>query len=171
MYDRYAYMYVRTSTCIHTHICIHIHTHTHTHNRCGVPPSRSERIVEVMRELHRRRQKSDVFAGKHAFLTPRDLFRYCLYAYAYADLYYICMFVHVYIYMRISLYTHLYRNDVRTSRTCMLHSYIYRHTHTHTNTHTLQMGRARSRERYGQLRRGRARGLHAAGRRPAPQGR
>jgi midasin (ATPase involved in ribosome maturation) len=63
-------------TCTYKH---HTLTTTHTDytltTRCGVPPSRSERIVAVMRELHRRRQKSDVFAGRHAFLTPRDLFR------------------------------------------------------------------------------------------------
>ena len=44
--------------------------------RCSVAPSRSERIVGVMRELHRRRQRSDLFAGRHAFITPRDLFRW-----------------------------------------------------------------------------------------------
>jgi len=44
--------------------------------RCKIPPSRAERIVGVMRELHRRRQRSNVFAGRHAFVTPRDLFKW-----------------------------------------------------------------------------------------------
>lgn len=44
--------------------------------RCRIPPSRAERIVGVMRELHRRRQRSNVFAGRHAFVTPRDLFKW-----------------------------------------------------------------------------------------------
>lgn len=29
-----------------------------------------------MRELQRRRQATNVFAGKHGFITPRDLFRW-----------------------------------------------------------------------------------------------
>lgn len=29
-----------------------------------------------MRELQRRRQRSNVFAGRHGFITPRDLFRW-----------------------------------------------------------------------------------------------
>ncbi|KAF6262490.1 hypothetical protein COO60DRAFT_1699221 [Scenedesmus sp. NREL 46B-D3] len=38
------------------------------HQRCG--------MVAVMRELQRRRQRSNVFAGRHGFITPRDLFRW-----------------------------------------------------------------------------------------------
>ncbi|KAL2899651.1 Midasin [Bienertia sinuspersici] len=33
-------------------------------------------MIEVMKELQLRRQKSKVFAGKHGFITPRDLFRW-----------------------------------------------------------------------------------------------
>jgi midasin len=44
--------------------------------RCKVAPSRAEKIVHVMQELHRRRQCSNVFAGRKAFVTPRDLFRW-----------------------------------------------------------------------------------------------
>lgn len=50
--------------------------HPKSYPQTQVAPSRSERIVGVMRELHRRRQRSDVFAGRHAFITPRDLFRH-----------------------------------------------------------------------------------------------
>ena len=44
--------------------------------RCRIAPSRAERIVHVMQELHRRRQCSNIFAGRKAFVTPRDLFRW-----------------------------------------------------------------------------------------------
>ena len=44
--------------------------------RCRIPPSRAARIVDVMAELHRRRQRSNVFAGRHAFVTARDLFKW-----------------------------------------------------------------------------------------------
>jgi hypothetical protein len=43
--------------------------------RCGIAPSYASKLVAVMRELQRRRQGSNVFAGKHGFITPRDLFR------------------------------------------------------------------------------------------------
>lgn len=33
-------------------------------------------MVEVMKELQLHRQRSKVFAGKHGFITPRDLFRW-----------------------------------------------------------------------------------------------
>ena len=33
-------------------------------------------MVDVMTDLHRRRQASAVFAGRHGFITPRDLFRW-----------------------------------------------------------------------------------------------
>ena len=38
--------------------------------------SYSKKMVEVMRDLQRHRQSSAVFAGKHGFITPRDLFRW-----------------------------------------------------------------------------------------------
>ncbi|CAI0420066.1 unnamed protein product [Linum tenue] len=44
--------------------------------RCCVPGSRAGLMVEVMKELQMRRQSSKVFAGKHGFITPRDLFRW-----------------------------------------------------------------------------------------------
>jgi len=44
--------------------------------RCGLPESRSKKVVAVMSELQQRRQSSKVFAGKHGFITPRDLFRW-----------------------------------------------------------------------------------------------
>ena len=43
--------------------------------RCQIAPSRAERIVQVMQQLHRRRQRSNVFAGGQAFVTARDLFK------------------------------------------------------------------------------------------------
>ncbi|CAN1795130.1 MDN1 [Linum perenne] len=46
--------------------------------RCKVPRSRAELMVEVMKELQLRRQSSKVFAGKHGFITPRDLFRWAI---------------------------------------------------------------------------------------------
>ncbi|MEW5309894.1 MAG: hypothetical protein WDW38_001740 [Sanguina aurantia] len=44
--------------------------------RCDVAPSYASKLVAVMRELQRQRQGSNVFAGKHGFITPRDLFRW-----------------------------------------------------------------------------------------------
>eukprot|EP00899_Mesostigma_viride_P010035 jgi/Mesvir1/19032/Mv12798-RA.1 len=44
--------------------------------RCGIAPSYCAKLVEVMKELQRCRQGSAVFAGKHGFITPRDLFRW-----------------------------------------------------------------------------------------------
>lgn len=46
------------------------------HQRCGIAPSYASKMVLVMRELQRRRQRSNVFAGRHGFITPRDLFRW-----------------------------------------------------------------------------------------------
>jgi len=46
------------------------------HQRCGIAPSYASKMVSVMRELQRRRQRSNVFAGRHGFITPRDLFRW-----------------------------------------------------------------------------------------------
>lgn len=45
------------------------------HQRCGIAPSYASKLVAVMRELQRRRPRSNVFAGRHGFITPRDLFR------------------------------------------------------------------------------------------------
>ena len=44
--------------------------------RCSVAPSYAANIVEVMRELQRRRRASRAFAGKDGFVTARDLFRW-----------------------------------------------------------------------------------------------
>ncbi|KAG1662050.1 hypothetical protein FOA52_005297, partial [Chlamydomonas sp. UWO 241] len=44
--------------------------------RCAVAPSYAGKLVAVMRELQRRRQASNAFAGRHGFITPRDLFRW-----------------------------------------------------------------------------------------------
>lgn len=44
--------------------------------KCEIPPSYAKIMVEVMTELHLQRQSSRVFAGKHGFITPRDLFRW-----------------------------------------------------------------------------------------------
>ncbi|KAH3757277.1 AAA ATPase midasin [Pelomyxa schiedti] len=44
--------------------------------RCIIPPSYSAKIVSVMKELQRNRTVSEVFSGKHAFVTLRDLFRW-----------------------------------------------------------------------------------------------
>jgi midasin len=44
--------------------------------RCGIPPSYCQKMVAVMKELQKRRQRSSIFAGKKGFITPRDLFRW-----------------------------------------------------------------------------------------------
>ncbi|XP_022715201.1 midasin isoform X4 [Durio zibethinus] len=44
--------------------------------RCQIPESYAKKMVEVMKELQLHRQTSKVFAGKHGFITPRDLFRW-----------------------------------------------------------------------------------------------
>jgi midasin len=44
--------------------------------RCEIAPSYASRMVQVMRELQRRRAASNVFAGRHGFITVRDLFRW-----------------------------------------------------------------------------------------------
>ncbi|XP_068635226.1 midasin isoform X2 [Aristolochia californica] len=44
--------------------------------RCQIPRSRAVKMVGVMKDLHLHRQSSKVFAGKHGFMTPRDLFRW-----------------------------------------------------------------------------------------------
>ncbi|KAF7800661.1 midasin [Senna tora] len=44
--------------------------------RCEIPQTYAKKMVEVMKDLQLRRQSSRVFAGKHGFITPRDLFRW-----------------------------------------------------------------------------------------------
>lgn len=44
--------------------------------RCAIAPSYAAKLVAVQRELQRRRNAHSVFAGKHGFITPRDLFRW-----------------------------------------------------------------------------------------------
>lgn len=44
--------------------------------RCEIAPSYCIKLVEVMRELQRRRQGSRAFAGKDGYITARDLFRW-----------------------------------------------------------------------------------------------
>ncbi|KAL2243207.1 UNVERIFIED_CONTAM: Midasin, partial [Sesamum indicum] len=44
--------------------------------RCKVPGSYAKKMVGIMKELQLHRQSSKVFAGKHGFITPRDLFRW-----------------------------------------------------------------------------------------------
>jgi midasin len=44
--------------------------------RCRLPPKWAKTLVLIMRDLHRHRQGSALFAGKHGFITLRDLFRW-----------------------------------------------------------------------------------------------
>eukprot|EP00890_Picochlorum_soloecismus_P003681 jgi/Picsp_1/4313/NSC_01821-R1_type a von willebrand factor domain-containing protein len=44
--------------------------------RCKIAPSHATKMTQVMRELQRRRLASNIFAGRHGFITPRDLFRW-----------------------------------------------------------------------------------------------
>ena len=44
--------------------------------RCKIPKSYAKKMVEVMKELELHRQSTKIFAGKHGFITPRDLFRW-----------------------------------------------------------------------------------------------
>lgn len=44
--------------------------------RYSLPESFAEKMVDVMTSLQVRRQNSQIFAGKHGFITPRDLFRW-----------------------------------------------------------------------------------------------
>jgi midasin len=44
--------------------------------RFNLPPSFAEKMVGVMNALQLRRQGSHLFAGKHGYITPRDLFRW-----------------------------------------------------------------------------------------------
>ncbi|KQJ96949.1 midasin [Brachypodium distachyon] len=44
--------------------------------RCAVARSYATKMVQVMKDLQMHRQNSRVFAGRHGFITPRDLFRW-----------------------------------------------------------------------------------------------
>lgn len=44
--------------------------------RCNIYAGHAKKMVEVMKDLRLHRQGSRVFAGKHGFITPRDLFRW-----------------------------------------------------------------------------------------------
>jgi midasin len=44
--------------------------------RTTVPPSHCARMVQCMLKLQEARQRSNAFAGKHGFITPRDLLRW-----------------------------------------------------------------------------------------------
>uniref|UniRef100_A0A8C0HJP3 Midasin n=1 Tax=Chelonoidis abingdonii TaxID=106734 RepID=A0A8C0HJP3_CHEAB len=46
------------------------------HKRCSLPPSYCSKLVKVMLSLQSYRRGSTVFAGKHGFITLRDLFRW-----------------------------------------------------------------------------------------------
>jgi len=44
--------------------------------RCTLPPSYAKAMIGTMKALQQRREQHNVFAGKHSFMTPRDLFRW-----------------------------------------------------------------------------------------------
>ncbi|KAM9782721.1 LOW QUALITY PROTEIN: midasin [Neosynchiropus ocellatus] len=46
------------------------------HQRCSLPPSYCTKLVKIMQDLQSLRRGSSVFAGKHGFITLRDLFRW-----------------------------------------------------------------------------------------------
>eukprot|EP00794_Sanderia_malayensis_P000583 gene583-1243_t len=46
------------------------------HKRCELPKSYCKKFVNVMHDLQTRRKLSGIFAGKHGFITLRDLFRW-----------------------------------------------------------------------------------------------
>ncbi|XP_051581140.1 midasin isoform X2 [Myxocyprinus asiaticus] len=46
------------------------------HQRCSLPPSYCSKLIKVMQNLQSLRSGSSVFAGKHGFITLRDLFRW-----------------------------------------------------------------------------------------------
>ena len=50
--------------------------HEIVERRCAVAPSYAKKMIAVMRELQRRRSVTNVFAGRHGYITPRDLFRW-----------------------------------------------------------------------------------------------
>ncbi|KAK4348719.1 hypothetical protein RND71_031474 [Anisodus tanguticus] len=45
-------------------------------NKCEIPESYARKMIAVMKELQLHRQSTKIFAGKHGFITPRDLFRW-----------------------------------------------------------------------------------------------
>ncbi|XP_050541449.1 midasin [Daktulosphaira vitifoliae] len=46
------------------------------YKRCEMPPSYAKKVVFVMKDLQSNRKGSAAFAGKHGFITLRDLFRW-----------------------------------------------------------------------------------------------
>ncbi|XP_010530743.1 PREDICTED: midasin-like [Tarenaya hassleriana] len=44
--------------------------------RCHIAETHALKMVEVMKDLQLHRQNSKAFAGKHGYITPRDLFRW-----------------------------------------------------------------------------------------------
>lgn len=44
--------------------------------RCAIPESYAKKLILIMKDLQRHRQGSKVFAGKHGFITLRDLFKW-----------------------------------------------------------------------------------------------
>lgn len=44
--------------------------------RCSLPPKWSSLLISIMKDLQRQRQNSKLFAGKHGYITLRDLFRW-----------------------------------------------------------------------------------------------
>ncbi|KAJ8669608.1 hypothetical protein QAD02_000867 [Eretmocerus hayati] len=46
------------------------------HERCSMPQSYCQQIIAVMTDLQVRRKSTAAFAGKHGFITLRDLFRW-----------------------------------------------------------------------------------------------
>ncbi|XP_051115352.1 midasin [Andrographis paniculata] len=46
------------------------------HKRSKIPASYAKKMVGVMKDLQLHRRGSKIFAGKHGFITPRDLFRW-----------------------------------------------------------------------------------------------
>ncbi|GAA6099361.1 midasin isoform X1 [Tachysurus ichikawai] len=46
------------------------------HQRCSLPPSYCTKLVKAMQNLQSLRRGSSVFAGKHGYITLRDLFRW-----------------------------------------------------------------------------------------------
>ena len=46
------------------------------HKRCGLQPKFCDLMIDIMTELQQVRQQSQIFAGKHGFITTRDLLRW-----------------------------------------------------------------------------------------------
>jgi midasin len=44
--------------------------------RCALAPSFCDIVISIMEDLQRRRHGSSLFAGKHGFITTRDLLRW-----------------------------------------------------------------------------------------------